>query len=150
MIRSGLEHGGSIARMARRVGFSSAHLYRQPNFSDEDNRRIFGRCFTAHGHGHDYVLEAFLEGPIDPSTGLLANLIDVDKVLKEVTDPLDHRHLNFDIAYFKDRVPTTEIIAQHCFRELAPKLKAAFPSAPLRLYKVRLFETEDLYVEYSE
>lgn len=150
MTGSSLEHSGSLTRMARKVGFSCAHLYNQAKFPEAENRRVFGRCYTEHGHGHDYVLEAFFEGPIDPATGMLANLLDVDSVLKEVTDPLDHRHLNFDIPYFKTRIPTTEVIAQYCFREIAPRLKTAFPGVPLRLYKVRLYEMDDLYVEYSE
>lgn len=149
-ISSKLEHAGSLTRMARRIGFSSAHLYSQPRFSEAENRTAFGKCFTPHGHGHNYILEAFVEGPIDVQTGMLINLIDIDKVLKDVVGPLDHQHLNFDITYFQDKIPTTEVIAQYCFRELHTKLKAAFPQLSLKLYKIRLFEMDDLYVEYSE
>lgn len=148
--RHQLEHGGSTVRVARRVWFSSAHRYHQEKFSTAENQRVFGRCNTEHGHGHNYILEAFLEGPIDPQTGMLVNLIDVDHAMKQVTDPLDHQHLNFDIAYFKDKVPTTEVIAQYCFRALRSQLARAFPGLNIQLYKVRLFEIDDLWVEYAE
>jgi 6-pyruvoyltetrahydropterin/6-carboxytetrahydropterin synthase len=136
--------------MARRISFSSAHFYNHPKFSKEKNERVFGRCFTEHGHGHNYILEAFLEGPINAQTGLLVNIIDIDKVLHQVVDPLDHQHLNFDIPYFKSRIPTTEAIAQYCYREVAARLATAFPGVEMKLYKVRLYEMDDLYVEYAE
>ncbi|MCM2281284.1 MAG: 6-carboxytetrahydropterin synthase [Bdellovibrionaceae bacterium] len=145
-----LEHAGTQVRMARRTSFSSAHLYSQPAFSEAQNRETFGRCFTPHGHGHNYVLEAFFDGPIQDAHGMLVNLIDIDQVLKAVVDPLDHQHLNFDIAYFKDKIPTTEIIAQYCFRELLARLNASFANVPISLCKVRLYELDDLFVEYSE
>lgn len=145
-----LEHAGSMVRMARWTSFSCAHLYSQPRFSDQENRAVFGRCYTPHGHGHNYVLEAHLEGCIDSRTGLLINLLDIDRALKIVVDPLDHQHLNFDVPYFKDKIPTTEVLAQYCFRELRSHLATAFPDVGLTLLKVRLFEADDLYVEYSE
>lgn len=136
--------------MARKVAFSSAHLYHQPKFSHDENQKVFGRCYTENGHGHNYVLEAFISGPIDSRTGLIVNLIDVDRALLAVTDPLDHQHLNFDIDYFKERIPTTEIIAQYCFRQIGIELAKEFPRANLKLEKVRLYETDDLYAEYAE
>jgi len=135
--------------MARRISFSSAHLYRQPKWSSELNAQVFGRCFTESGHGHNYTLEAFFEGPIDHETGLLINLLDVDQVMKKVIDPLDHQHLNFDIEYFRDVVPTTEVIAQYCFHQIESALRQDFPNVPVRLTKLRLFEMDDLYVEYQ-
>ena len=138
---------GKTIRMARRSSFSCAHFYAQPAFSAEKNRAVFGACYTEHGHGHNYVLEAHYEGPIDVSTGLLVNLIDIDAIMKTVTHELDHHHLNFDVEYFKIHVPTTEMMAKYLFAGLVREQKKILPRAPLRLYKIRLFETEDLWVE---
>jgi 6-pyruvoyltetrahydropterin/6-carboxytetrahydropterin synthase len=134
-----------MIRMSRKVYFASAHRYFQREFSHEENQKVFGACYTDHGHGHNYVLEAFFEGPINPQTGLLVNLVDVDKILKGVIAPLDHHHLNFDVPYFKDVIPTTENIARYCFDKVLEGSKGL----PARLYKVRLFENEDLWVDYQ-
>ncbi len=147
-----LEHGGSRIRVARRVSFSSAHLYRNDKWNNATNGSVFGRCFTEHGHGHNFTLEAFLEGPIDSTTGLLVNLIDVDKILKDVTNPLDHQHLNFDVPFFARHIPTTENIARYCYDEIARELPRQFSGQRsadhIHLGKVRLYENEDLWAEY--
>lgn len=141
----GLENIGRAVILARKTEFSSGHLYHQPKFSEEKNKEVFGRCFTPHGHGHNYTLQAFFRGEIDGDSGMVVNLTDVDHVLKEVTDPLDHQHLNFDIPFFKTHVPTTENIARYCFDEIAKRIGAI----RMKLVKVRLFEMDDLWVEYS-
>jgi 6-pyruvoyltetrahydropterin/6-carboxytetrahydropterin synthase len=133
------------AIVARRRLFSSAHFYAQQRFSRDENLQHFGRCYTAYGHGHNYVLEAFIEGPIDPDTRLVMNLSDLDHLLWKVTDPLDHHHLNFDIQEFKEKVPTTENIALYLKRELEKELQLSHPK--LKLNRLRLFETDDLWVE---
>lgn len=132
------------ARLARRVHFSSGHRYFNPEFSEEKNREIFGSCYSPYGHGHNYILEAYFEGPVDPQTGMVVNLRDVDQLLKEVTDPLDHHHLNFDIDEFKNKIPTTENIALYLYREIQAKMK---DQDAISLYKVRLFEGDDLWVD---
>jgi 6-pyruvoyltetrahydropterin/6-carboxytetrahydropterin synthase len=138
---------GAVIRMSRLTSFSSAHFYKQNKWTEAENQATFGACFTPHGHGHNYVLEAFFEGPIDTKTGLLVNLIDIDRVLKKVTAPLDHHHLNFDVPYFAERVPTTEVMAQYLFDEIGKAQLQFLPEARLRLYKIRLFETDDIWVE---
>jgi 6-pyruvoyltetrahydropterin/6-carboxytetrahydropterin synthase len=131
-------------RLARKITFSSAHRYFNPAFSEDENRQIFGACYTPYGHGHNYVLEAYFEGPIDPQTGMVINLRDVDKILKEVIEPLDHHHINFDVPEFKTVVPTTENIAKYCFERVSERLKGT----TVRLNQIRLFEGEDLWVDY--
>ncbi len=133
-------------RMSRRVFFSSAHFYKQKTWSEAKNLEVFGKCFSKYGHGHNYILEAFFEGPINKQTGLLANLIDVDPILRDLTDELDHQHLNFNHPYFKDLVPTTENIASYLWQELHMKLKNS-KLKTLGLYKLRLYEDPDLWVE---
>jgi 6-pyruvoyltetrahydropterin/6-carboxytetrahydropterin synthase len=136
---------GERAIVARRRLFSSAHFYSQAQFNREQNLEHFGRCYTPYGHGHNYVVEAFIEGPIDPRTRLVMNLADLDEILIKVTDPLDHQHLNFDHPEFRDKVPTTENIALFLKREIARELLASHPG--LFLNRLRLFETDDLWVE---
>lgn len=136
------------ARLARKAYFSSAHRYFNPALSEKENQEIFGSCFSPYGHGHNYVLEAYFEGPIDPATGMVMNLHDIDQILKAVVGPLDHHHLNFDIPYFKSIIPTTENIAKYLFENIQSHLQSSSFSK-VELYKVRLHENEDLWVDYG-
>lgn len=140
---------GRIVRMSRRTHFSSAHLYANKNFSEQENKATFGKCFTEHGHGHNYLLEAFFEGRIDAKSGLIINLLEIDDLLKVLTDDIDHKHLNFDVPEFKEVIPTTENLASYCFKRIEALRKTKLPQVEMRLYKVRLFETEDLWVEFG-
>ena len=130
--------------VTRKRLFSSAHFYDQKQFSEEQNLAIFGHCHTPYGHGHNYTLEVSVLGQINSNTKMVINLTDLEKILFEVVDPLDHQHLNFDVEHFKTLVPTTENIALYLRDQLLKKL-AAF--AGLRLASLRLFETDDLWVE---
>jgi 6-pyruvoyltetrahydropterin/6-carboxytetrahydropterin synthase len=129
--------------LSRRITFSSAHRYYQKSFSEEENRKVFGRCYTEYGHGHNYVLEITLGGEIDAKTGMVINLVDVDHILKSVTDPLDHHHLNFDVAEFREVVPTTENIAKYCYEKVAGLLPKG-----VKLVRARLFEADNLWSDY--
>jgi 6-pyruvoyltetrahydropterin/6-carboxytetrahydropterin synthase len=133
--------------LSRRITFSSAHRYFQKNFSEAENKKIFGRCYTVHGHGHNYILELTLGGEIDDITGMVINLTDVDHILKEVTDPLDHKHLNFDVPAFKELVPTTENIAKYCFEE-SVKYLINLNVKNVQVVRARLFETDTLWSDY--
>src|SRR5688572_24145980 len=139
---------GKIVRMSRRASFSSAHLYANKNFTEQENKTTFGKCFTEHGHGHNYLLEAFFEGKIDSKSGLIINLLDIDNLLKVLTDKLDHQHLNFDVVELKETIPTTENLARFCFHKIEELRKSKLPQIEMRLYKVRLFENDDLWVEF--
>ena len=131
------------AQLIRRVHFSSGHRYFNKNWSEEKNKEVFGLCYSSHGHGHNYILETYLSGSVQPETGMIMNLRDVDYFLKEVISPLDHKFLNEEVREFREKVPTTENIAQYCFDKLSEKLTS------VHLDKVRLFETEDLWVDYG-
>lgn len=133
-------------RLARRIHFSCGHRYFSPQLSEDENRKTFGACYTEFGHGHNYTLEAFVEGPIDPVTGMIVNLSEVDAILKKITDPLDHHHLNYDVPAFRDTVPTTENIARYLYHEMEQSLAR---DQSLRLHKVRLYEYDDLWVDYG-
>jgi 6-pyruvoyltetrahydropterin/6-carboxytetrahydropterin synthase len=129
--------------LSRKISFAAAHRYYQKSFSEEENERVFGRCYTPHGHGHNYVLEVSVQGEVDPQTGMVINLVDLDTILKEVVDPLDHHHLNFDVPAFVELVPTTENIAWHCFSEIKKRLPKG-----VTLHRARLYESDDLWADY--
>jgi 6-pyruvoyltetrahydropterin/6-carboxytetrahydropterin synthase len=132
--------------ITRRVEFSASHVCRNPQLSDEENRRLFGLAANPHGHGHNYVLEVSLRGAPDPVTGMVFDLKELKEILnREVVDPYDHRFLNYEVPPFDRIVPTTENIARDIWRRLAPH----FSNGAGRLHSVRVYETPDLYVDYS-
>jgi len=131
--------------LSRRVHFSSGHRYYNSDWNEEKNKQVFGSSYSTHGHGHNYILEAQVQGPINKDTGMVMDLADLDKVLKDVSDQLDHKHLNDSVEYFKSKTPTTENIAQFCFDNINKQLKL-FTEA--KLYKVRIFEGDDLWADY--
>ncbi|MCB0343431.1 MAG: 6-carboxytetrahydropterin synthase [Pseudobdellovibrionaceae bacterium] len=133
------------ARLSRRVYFSSAHQYYQPQWSEQKNQEIYGDLYSPHGMGHNFALEAYVEGAIDPVTGMIINMADFDQILKEAVKPLDHRFLNKDVPYFFNTVPTLENIAVYCFERISESLK---PTS-LQLLKVRVYEGDDVWVDYG-
>jgi 6-pyruvoyltetrahydropterin/6-carboxytetrahydropterin synthase len=131
--------------ITRRVEFSASHRCARPDWSAERNREVYGEAAGPHGHGHNYVLEVTLEGEPDPVTGMVMDLKDLKEILnREVVEPFDHRFLNREVPPFDRVVPTTENIAVEVWRRLAPH----FDGAP-KLHSVRLYETDDLFVDYA-
>lgn len=132
--------------ISRRAEFSASHVCRNPRLTDEENVRLYGPGANASGHGHNYVLEVTLEGAPDPETGMIYDLKELkDVMMREVVDPMDHRHLNHEIPPFDRVIPTTENLAIEIWRRLEP----CFAGTPARLHTVRLYETEDTFVDYS-
>jgi len=128
--------------LSRRVHFCCSHRYHNPAWDDAKNVEVFGRCNLPHGHGHNYVLDVSLQGDIDPDTGMVINLTEVDRILKEeVTDVLDHKNLNLDIDAFKDQIPTTENLAKYIWDKITARLEGVTVTA------VRLWEDPELWVE---
>jgi 6-pyruvoyltetrahydropterin/6-carboxytetrahydropterin synthase len=129
--------------LTRKAEFSAAHYYHNPEFTAEENQRIFGKCNNPHGHGHNYTLEVTVKGEVDPRSGFVVDLKKLkDLMNREVIDVLDHRFLNQEVAEFKELIPTTENLAISIWRRLQAKLTLA------RLHRVRLYETPDLFVDY--
>jgi len=128
--------------LTRKVEFSASHLYHNPAFSPEENRRIFGKCNNPHGHGHNYVLEVTVAGEPDPRTGMVLDLKELKEILQhEILDRMDHRFLNVEVPELAGRIPTTETIAMTIWQILEPHIRQG------RLHRVRLYETPDLYVD---
>ena len=100
--------------LTRRVTFAAAHRYRRPEWSEEENARVFGLCARENYHGHSYVCEVTVTGDVDPRTGMLVDLAVLDRVLDaEVRSRFDHRNVNLDVPEFADgkRIPTGEELA---------------------------------------
>jgi 6-pyruvoyltetrahydropterin/6-carboxytetrahydropterin synthase len=131
--------------ITRRVEFSASHRCAVEGWSDEKNHKTFGADANPYGHGHNYVLEVTLSGKVDEVTGMIVDLKDVKTVLnREVVDVMDHRYLNAEVPPFDKVVPTSENIAREIWRRIVPH----FSSDTVQLHEVRLYETENLYVEY--
>jgi len=129
--------------LGRRYRFSASHRLHTTHLTEEENNRVFGKCSNPYGHGHNYVLEVSLSGAVDPATGMIANLSDLDAfVQRHVLEDFDHKSLNEDVSAFRERVPTTENLCIEIFRRLQ-----SFPKA--RLERVRVEETAKNSFEYD-
>ena len=126
--------------------FAAAHRLYVPDLSEEENRRVFGKCTNPNGHGHNYVLEVTLAGEPDPGSGTLVDLPVFEAAVKErVIDRFDHKHLNLDCPEFARLNPTVENIT----RVIWDLLEDAFgPSTAGRLRTVRVWETPKTFAEY--
>jgi 6-pyruvoyltetrahydropterin/6-carboxytetrahydropterin synthase len=132
--------------LTRRVTFASAHVLRRDDWDEERNADVFGVC--ARDHGHNYVLEVSVGGAPDQETGMVVNLRELDRVVREaVVDHVDHRHLNHDVPFLRGVLPTAENVALACWARLEDHLRESAPGA--RLCRVRLVESENNTVEVS-
>jgi 6-pyruvoyltetrahydropterin/6-carboxytetrahydropterin synthase len=137
---------GMHTRMSQKFEFSAAHRLHNPRLSDEDNRRVYGKCNNPNGHGHNYELQVTLRGKPD-ANGLLAEVPAFEKIVKEhVLDRLDHKHLNVDVTEFRELIPTVENIAMVIYR----LLKGRFSGIGADLASVTVWETPKTWCEYSE
>jgi 6-pyruvoyltetrahydropterin/6-carboxytetrahydropterin synthase len=129
--------------LGRRYHFSASHRLHSAHLTVEENFRVFGKCNNPFGHGHNYVLEVNISGKVDPNTGMIANLADLDSFVESaVLQDFDHKSLNEDVAVFQEKVPTTENL---CI-EIYDRLKN-FSHA--KLERVRIEETRNNSFEYA-
>lgn len=130
--------------VTRREVFSASHRLHNPNLSDEENLKIFGKCNNPNGHGHNYELEVTVSGEVDPRTGYLIDLKQLKEIIREhVIKKIDHKNLNLDVDFMMNKIPTVENIAVGIWHQLKDKI----PSG--KLYSVKLRETENNFVEYK-
>lgn len=130
--------------LTRRYRFSASHRLHSPALSERENERLYGKCSNPYGHGHNYVVEATITGPVDPATGMIVNLGDLDPfVEREVIEAFDQKNLNEDVLEFRKNIPTTENVVREIYRRLSK-----FPLA--RLERVRVEETSKNSFSYSE
>jgi 6-pyruvoyltetrahydropterin/6-carboxytetrahydropterin synthase len=129
--------------LTRKAEFSASHYYHNPEWTPEENQRVFGKCANLNGHGHNYTLEVTVAGEVDAVTGFVIDLTLLKSILnREVLDDFDHRHLNKEVPEFAHRVPTSENLAVAIWKRLDAHLH------PARLHRVRLYEQPDLFVDY--
>ena len=129
--------------VGRRESFNAAHQLYNPDLSDEENRRLFGKCVNLHGH--NYVLEVVVAGQIDQASGYVLDLKTLsDIICTQVIRDVDHRNLNTDVPWLKGRIPTTENLAQAFWERLRPEL----PDGLLR--SVRLWETDKNWAQVGD
>jgi 6-pyruvoyltetrahydropterin/6-carboxytetrahydropterin synthase len=129
--------------LTRKAEFSASHHYHNPEFSAEENQRIFGKCNNPNGHGHNYTLEVTVKGAVDHKTGFVVDLKQLKDVMnREVIEALDHHYLNKEVPEFKNQIPTTENIAIAAWKRLEKKLSVA------KLHRIRVYETPELWADF--
>ena len=133
-----------VVRATRRVHFCSAHRLFRPDWTDEENAAVFGACSNPNWHGHNYVLDVTVEGPVDPETGFVMDLKQLKTAMNEqVVDDVDHRNLNLEVPWFSGVLPSTENFAVAIWDRLADALPEG-----VRLQRIVLHETVNNSVEY--
>jgi 6-pyruvoyltetrahydropterin/6-carboxytetrahydropterin synthase len=129
--------------VTRKCHFSASHRLYNPEFSHEENERIFDKCNNLRGHGHNYVLEVTVAGQPDPETGYVIDLKKLRDIIEEhIVEKVDHKHLNYDVDFLQGIIPTAENIAVMFWQIIESRL----PSG--RLHAVKLFESDNNFVEY--
>jgi 6-pyruvoyltetrahydropterin/6-carboxytetrahydropterin synthase len=130
-----------VVYATRKFTFSSAHRYWRPEWSTEENTRIFGNLTVPHGH--NYVLEVTVRGAVDPATGMVMDLAELKRLVGDaVVSRFDHADLNRDAVFASGAIPTTENLVRAIWDLLVPKLGGE------RLHRLRLWEDPTFYVEY--
>lgn len=126
------------ALLTIRTHFAAAHRLARPELSQAENDRIYGKCARPHGHGHNYLVDVTVRGPIDPRTGMVCDLAALQSLVDDlVVEPFDHTFLNKDVPHFAECVPTAENIALH----ISDRLSGPIQAIGARLHKVRLQES---------
>lgn len=131
-------------RICRRETFNAAHRLFKPEWSDEKNLEVFGKCSHPNYHGHNYIIEVWIEGAINPETGFVMDLKRLKEIIhEEILDRFDHRNLNLDCPEFKGIIPTAENISVVIWKLLRSKINQDFK------IEVVISETEKNKVSYS-
>jgi 6-pyruvoyltetrahydropterin/6-carboxytetrahydropterin synthase len=134
-----------MIHITRRERFNAAHRLFRPDYSDERNLEIFGKCSNPNWHGHNYELFVTVAGNINHETGFLINLKDLSKIINEkIIDKLDHKNMNLEVDFMKDKLASTENLAKAIWEELQKPVE----KLGAKLYCIKLYETENNFVEY--
>jgi len=130
--------------VTRREVLSASHRLVNPELSNSENIDIYDKCNNPFGHGHNYTLEVVVAGNINPKTGYVIDLKKLKEILiTKIISKVDHRHFNYEVDFMKGIIPTTENIAVGIWKELVNEIKDG------KLYSVKIFETENNYIEYK-
>ena len=131
--------------LTRRESFNAAHRLFRPDWTDEKNSEVYGKCANPNWHGHNYILFVTIKGEIKPDFGYVIDLKTLSKIIRErIIDRLDHKNLNLEVDFMKGKVASTENIAISIWEELEPDIR----KLDVELHSIRLEETENNFVEY--
>ncbi len=131
--------------ITRRERFNAAHRLFRPEYSDEKNMEVFGKCSNPNWHGHNYELFVTVKGEVDKTTGFLVNLKLLSKIIKEnVITKLDHKNINIEVDFMKDKMASTENLAIGIWNQLEKPIN----DLGVFLFKIKIYESENNYVEY--
>lgn len=129
-------------RVTRQYRFAASHRLHSGELSEDENRLLYGKCNNPYGHGHNYVMDVSVQGPLDEPTGRVLDIRVLDDlVARQVLGPFDHRNLNAEVEAFETVVPTSENLAAEICRRLKKNWSTAFPGEWPRLEKIRIAET---------
>jgi 6-pyruvoyltetrahydropterin/6-carboxytetrahydropterin synthase len=129
--------------LTRRTTFSAAHRLWSEHLSDEENATVYDKCANPNGHGHNYTLEVTVSGWPDTRTGMILNLTDLKEAVNEaIIKWVDHKHLNHDVPWLENIIPTAEMLVMKFWDRLEAKLPAG------SLYEIKLYETENNIAAY--
>ena len=131
-----------MIRVTRRYGFSASHRLHTEALPEEENQRLYGKCNNPFGHGHNYVVEVSVRGPVDSRSGRAVDPAELDRLVRErVLSAFDHKNLNEEIEEFRKIVPTTENLGLLIHERLRQGWPDVFPGPWPQLVKVRIAET---------
>ncbi len=131
--------------LTRRERFNSAHRLFSPELSEEENYKLYGKCANPNWHGHNYELFVTVKGEVNKRTGVVVNLKDLSRIVKEhIIEKLDHKNLNIEVDFLTDKIVSTENIIIEIWKVLEPEVA----KAKAKLHKLRLVETENNFAEY--
>ena len=134
-----------MIHITRKEHFNAAHKLHNPDWSDEKNMEVFGKCAHPNWHGHNYTLYVTIKGEINQETGYAIKLKELSLIVRTyITDKLDHKNLNLDVDFMKGIMPSTENVAIAIWKEIVQHVS----KLNCQLYCVKLYETENNYVEY--
>lgn len=131
--------------ITRRERFNAAHKLFREEWTDEQNREVFGKCSNPNWHGHNYELFVTVKGKINPDTGFVIDLKDLKSIIQtNITDALDHKNINLDVNFMKGKMASTEVLAVAIYDQL----KTHIEEHGAKLHSIKLYETENNFVEY--
>jgi len=137
--------------LTRRYRFSASHRLYTDALTAEENARVYGKCANPYGHGHNYVLEVTLAGPVNPATGMVYDLVALDELVgREILERFDESHLNTHADLFRHLVPTTENLCLTAFNLLKEKFEPGGRFLQARLHRVRVEETSSNFFECED
>jgi 6-pyruvoyltetrahydropterin/6-carboxytetrahydropterin synthase len=131
--------------ITRRETFNAAHRLYRPDYDDAKNLEVFGKCSNPNWHGHNYTLFVTVAGELNPETGFVINLKELSKTIqKNIIEKIDHKNINLEVDFMKDKMASTELLTRAIWEQLEEDIRLL----GARLHAVKLYETENNFVEY--